>query len=202
MRGIGPVDPDLARDLADAAARNPQSTWCVTVTDKDGHAIGHGCARPAPKDHSGQRDKRQKPSRGARMIRLAGEGVGAGTRTGRSSPSRPRTGPAHPADTEPGCYESGEIDRICSSRLSPLPPINVITGTRPRATIPGSNSATWLKSGTLRVLGRLADGQLLTAISNTTSHTRPAADRASVMAVRSADTSTGSSKTPAGRLSS
>ena len=48
MAGIGPIDPDLARDLAAAAARNPRSTWCVTVTDRQGHAIGHGCARPAP----------------------------------------------------------------------------------------------------------------------------------------------------------
>jgi hypothetical protein len=50
MAGIGPIDPALARDLAAAAARNPRSTWCVTVTDPDGHAIGHGCARPAPKN--------------------------------------------------------------------------------------------------------------------------------------------------------
>jgi Domain of unknown function (DUF222) len=48
LAGIGPIDPDLARDLASAAARNPRSTWCVTVTDGQGHAIGHGCARPAP----------------------------------------------------------------------------------------------------------------------------------------------------------
>src|SRR6202035_3907175 len=46
LAGIGPVDPDLARDLAAAAARNPRSTWHVTVTDRDGHAVGHGCARP------------------------------------------------------------------------------------------------------------------------------------------------------------
>ena len=52
LGGIGPVDPDLARDLAEAAARNPRSTWCVTVTDQDGHAVGHGCAQPA---------KRRKP---------------------------------------------------------------------------------------------------------------------------------------------
>src|ERR1700691_4903902 len=52
LGGIGPVDPDLARDLAGAAARNPRSKWCVTVTDKDGHAVGHGCARPV---------KRRKP---------------------------------------------------------------------------------------------------------------------------------------------
>jgi hypothetical protein len=49
--GIGPVDPWLARDLAAAAARNPKTTWCVTVTDKLGHAVGHGCARPEPKCH-------------------------------------------------------------------------------------------------------------------------------------------------------
>jgi hypothetical protein len=52
LGGIGPVDPDLARDLAAAAAHNPRSTWCITVTDKDGHAIGHGCARSV---------KRRKP---------------------------------------------------------------------------------------------------------------------------------------------
>src|SRR6185437_13789183 len=49
LGGIGPVDPWLARDLAAAAARNPKTTWCVTVTDEQGHAVGHGCARPAPK---------------------------------------------------------------------------------------------------------------------------------------------------------
>ena len=31
--GIGPIDPWLARDQARAAARNPKTTWCVTVTD-------------------------------------------------------------------------------------------------------------------------------------------------------------------------
>jgi hypothetical protein len=55
--GLGPIDPDLARDLAAAAARHPRSTWCVTVTDGQGHAIGHGCARPAPADPA----KRHKP---------------------------------------------------------------------------------------------------------------------------------------------
>jgi len=45
------ADPWLARDLAAAAARNPKTTWCVTVTDPDGHAVGHGCARPEPSSH-------------------------------------------------------------------------------------------------------------------------------------------------------
>jgi hypothetical protein len=57
MTGIGPIDPFLARNLASAAARNPRSTWCVTVTDSRGHAIGHGCARPAPANPA----KRHKP---------------------------------------------------------------------------------------------------------------------------------------------
>jgi hypothetical protein len=51
LAGHGPVDPWLARDLVNAAARNPKTTWCVTVTDEHGHAVGHGCARPEPKGH-------------------------------------------------------------------------------------------------------------------------------------------------------
>jgi hypothetical protein len=56
LAGIGPIDPDLARDLASAAARNPRSTWCLTVTDGQGRAIGHGCAQPAPASGRGKRD--------------------------------------------------------------------------------------------------------------------------------------------------
>jgi hypothetical protein len=51
LAGLGPVDPWLARDLAAAAAANPKTTWCVTVTDQHGHAVGYGCARPEPKSH-------------------------------------------------------------------------------------------------------------------------------------------------------
>ena len=60
LRGTGPVDPALARDLARAAAQNPRTTWCVTVTDGQGHAIGHGCARPEPKSHQEHREKHRK----------------------------------------------------------------------------------------------------------------------------------------------
>jgi hypothetical protein len=45
--GLGALDPALVRDLAAAAARSPHSDWCVTITDASGHAIGHGCAKPA-----------------------------------------------------------------------------------------------------------------------------------------------------------
>ena len=36
LAGLGPVDPWLSRDLGRAAARNPKSTWCLTVTDDRG----------------------------------------------------------------------------------------------------------------------------------------------------------------------
>ena len=79
--GIGPVDPWLARDLAAAAARNPKTTWCLTVTDQHGHPIGHGCARPAP---AATPAKRARP------------GVRAGP------------GPPDPADPRPGFTASRE----------------------------------------------------------------------------------------------
>ncbi len=63
--GLGPVDPWLARDLARATVSNPKTTWCLTVTDQEGHAIGHGCARPEPKNHGkhkpGSSDGRDPP---------------------------------------------------------------------------------------------------------------------------------------------
>jgi hypothetical protein len=61
IAGIGPIDPDLARDLASAAARTQRSTWCLTVTDNQGHAIGHGCARPEPASHRKTRASRANP---------------------------------------------------------------------------------------------------------------------------------------------
>ena len=59
--GIGPIDPVLARELAEAAARGPGTTWCVTVTDSGGYAIGHGCARPGPAGSSTGHTKRAEP---------------------------------------------------------------------------------------------------------------------------------------------
>ena len=72
--GLGAIDPALARQLAATAARDPRSTWCVTVTDDQGHAIGHGCARPARAS--------RKPGRRA-----------AGNRGSPPASSRPRDGP-------------------------------------------------------------------------------------------------------------
>jgi Domain of unknown function (DUF222) len=43
--GFGPLDPALSRALAALAAASPHTTACVTVTDENGYAIGHGCLR-------------------------------------------------------------------------------------------------------------------------------------------------------------
>jgi hypothetical protein len=49
LSGTGPIDADLARDLAAAAARDPRSTWCITVTGPDSRPVAHGCGRPPPR---------------------------------------------------------------------------------------------------------------------------------------------------------
>jgi hypothetical protein len=58
MSRTGPVDPDLARTLAAAAARNPDSTWCITVTGADHRPVAHGCGRPPPRGRTPRRGKR------------------------------------------------------------------------------------------------------------------------------------------------
>lgn len=60
--GLGAIDPALNRILAHSAATNPRTTWCVTVTDDDGHPTAHGCARPASRRPGGQ-SKRSGPNR-------------------------------------------------------------------------------------------------------------------------------------------
>jgi len=62
LSGVGPIDPALARDLTRSAARNPRTSWCVTVTDADGHAIGHGCGRPEPARLAADPARRQQPA--------------------------------------------------------------------------------------------------------------------------------------------
>jgi hypothetical protein len=43
VAGFGPVDAPLARHLAGLSAVNPASRCCITLTDIEGHAVGHGC---------------------------------------------------------------------------------------------------------------------------------------------------------------
>ena len=81
--GLGPLDPDLCRALAVAAAESPYSRLCVTVTDPDGIAIGHGCARAA------------------RRRRFPGATSHGGTGPARRARSRTRCrGPARPGEPD------------------------------------------------------------------------------------------------------
>src|SRR5579875_3519404 len=41
--GFGPLDPDTARDLVAAAARDPRTRWCVTALGRDRTAAAHAC---------------------------------------------------------------------------------------------------------------------------------------------------------------
>ena len=44
VAGFGLLDPQTARDLVAAAARNPNTRWCLTALHPDGTAAAHGCA--------------------------------------------------------------------------------------------------------------------------------------------------------------
>ena len=135
--GIGPIDPALARDLARAAAGHPKTTWCVTVTDQDGHAIGHGCARPEPRNQHGPWINGRNPGRRTGATRPAKP------ETGRGSPSRPPASTARPADTGPGGSGPGPADSgISWSHSSRSRPRPATTASRPEATIPEASSAT------------------------------------------------------------
>ena len=45
VAAFGPVDAELARELARAAGTHPATRWCVTVIGQHGQAVRHGCAR-------------------------------------------------------------------------------------------------------------------------------------------------------------
>ena len=83
LAGQGPVDPWLARDLAAAAARNPKTTWCVTVTDEHGHAVGHGCARPEPRSHRNRAGPGPPPGAGFSFTPASRDGPPGGYGTWR-----------------------------------------------------------------------------------------------------------------------
>jgi hypothetical protein len=155
LGGIGPVDPWLARDLARAAARNPKTTWCVTVTDQDGHAVGHGCGRPEPKSHRKRAGPGPPGETGFTFTPASRDGPpgGYGTWILRT----PGEGPAliitlESLTTDP-CDHRHETSRHD----------------------PGSGSGTCPRSGTPPVPARCAGGPLPSATSSTTPRMKQAA---------------------------
>ncbi len=48
VAGFGPVSGPVAGEILGPGWGGSGSRWCVTVTDEQGGAVGHGCARPKP----------------------------------------------------------------------------------------------------------------------------------------------------------
>jgi hypothetical protein len=46
--GYGTIDAGTCRDLAEALAAQPATRWCITLVDRNGRAVAHGCARAGP----------------------------------------------------------------------------------------------------------------------------------------------------------
>jgi Domain of unknown function (DUF222) len=84
---LGPLDPDLCRALAASAVASRHTTLCVTITDENGIAIGHGCARPPKK--AGQPSK---PGTGTDSTSRAPEGSRDRARPGDAGTLGPPTG--------------------------------------------------------------------------------------------------------------
>jgi hypothetical protein len=51
----GVLDADTCRDLAGTLATHPATRWCITLVDRSGQAVGHGCARAGPGPPGGDR---------------------------------------------------------------------------------------------------------------------------------------------------
>jgi hypothetical protein len=95
LGSLGPVDPWLARDLAAAAAASPKSTWCLTVTDGQGHAVAHGCARHEPKNHRNRAGPGPPAETGFSLIPAGRDGPPGGYGTWRLRTPRDRARPDH-----------------------------------------------------------------------------------------------------------
>ena len=54
IAGTGAADAGTCRDLATALSARGDSRWCLTLTERDGRAVAHGCARagPGPPGHN------------------------------------------------------------------------------------------------------------------------------------------------------
>jgi Domain of unknown function (DUF222) len=94
--GFGPIDADLARAMATAAATHPATTWCLTVTDPGGHPTAHGCARPT----RGTKPRRPDPGGGG--------------------PAGPPPGPPPPQTEPPRTPGPGGNGRYGTWRLRPV----------------------------------------------------------------------------------
>jgi hypothetical protein len=48
IAGYGTADAGTCRDLAHHMTTSPATRWCITLTDRNGQPVSHGCARAGP----------------------------------------------------------------------------------------------------------------------------------------------------------
>jgi hypothetical protein len=48
IAGYGAADADTCRDITTRLAAATATRWCITITDRNGKPVGHGCARAGP----------------------------------------------------------------------------------------------------------------------------------------------------------
>ena len=101
--GYGPIDAGLARTLATQATGNPATTWCITITDTDGHPTAHGCATPRPAANPRAKTRRRHPAP-HRHRHADGGPPGTGTRHRSGPPGTGRTAAPGTGSGPPGGY--------------------------------------------------------------------------------------------------
>ena len=192
-RGAGRDGPDRPVAGPGPGGRRgpePATTWCVTVTDGQGHAVGHGCARPAPPGR-GKPGKRVKP----------GPPGGVRDGPGFSLTAERREGP-------PGGYGTwrlrtpGDGPDLRSSSLDPLNTEDCDHRFQASGHDPGVRLRHLAQVRHATCTSPVCRRPREPATSSTTSRTRRAAGRACVMAALSAGMITGSSSSPGGKWTS
>ena len=137
--GLGALDPGLCRTLAATAAASPHTTICLTITNPDGIAIGHGCAKPRRPATPARRPdpaRRARPAPGRaprphqphRHRRPAAPELTGQSRTGWALAPRgtgPPRRPRRPAAGRPGLVRAWALTlpggRELTVRLEPVP---------------------------------------------------------------------------------
>jgi hypothetical protein len=137
VAGFGPVDATDSRAVAAALAAHPSTTWCLILTDRDGHPVAHGCARAGPppgrrRAGSGDRpragptirtrDQQQPEPPGLPATRSRDRrATGPPEEPEASSGDRARAGPPGPPPTSPrGQPPAGPSDRTWTFTMTLL----------------------------------------------------------------------------------
>ena len=196
--GFGPLDPALCRALAALAAASPHTTACVTVTDHNGYAIGHGClttgrgraqlpGAPAPPLTAlpARLNLTITATRLAKLLQPARATAPDPAPHRRPAGPSPRRATPRPArtrrPTRPGAGPGpSPCPAACStpSRSSPSPPTPATTAGSRTPTRPTTCSATWSRSATASAPCRPAPATRKSPTSSTPSPTTRADERA------------------------